>query len=165
MRKGLLAQWRRGIATRGLAAAAMLAVPVAVAATIGFGSSLSGVTDGLSALASGPDATEGDDAEPPKLDSAISALGTATSSGGGAGGGATPAPGADGGGGDAGRVEGSAPAPQEGSAPSSDSGSGGGAGAIDSPEVNVPNADDGVGNTVGGLLDGVGDTVDGVLGN
>src|SRR5262245_22068825 len=57
MSNGLLAEWRRGIVARGLAGAALLAVPVAVAAAIGFGTSLSGVTGGLSALANGPDTT------------------------------------------------------------------------------------------------------------
>jgi hypothetical protein len=56
MRKGLLAWWRGRIVARGLAGAALLAVPVGVAAMIGFGTSLSGVVGGLSAVASGPDA-------------------------------------------------------------------------------------------------------------
>ena len=41
---------------RGLAGAALFAVPVAVAAAIGFGSSISGVAGGLTAVTSGPDA-------------------------------------------------------------------------------------------------------------
>src|SRR5262245_13518049 len=56
MGKGLLASWRRRIVTRGLAGVALFAVPVAVAAMIGFGTSISGVAGGLSALTSGPDA-------------------------------------------------------------------------------------------------------------
>jgi hypothetical protein len=56
MRKGLLAWWRGRIVARGLVGAALLAVPVGVAATIGFGTSLSGVVGGLSAVANGPDA-------------------------------------------------------------------------------------------------------------
>ena len=54
MGKGLLAWWRRRILARGVAGAALLAIPVAVAAAIGFGTSLSGVAGGLSAVTSGP---------------------------------------------------------------------------------------------------------------
>ena len=42
-----------------LQGAVLLAVPVAVAAAIGFGTSLSGVAGGLSAVASGPSAVPG----------------------------------------------------------------------------------------------------------
>src|SRR5512132_2091601 len=56
MGKGLLPWWRRRIVARGLAGAALFAVPVAVAAAIGFGTSISGVASGLSAVTSGPDA-------------------------------------------------------------------------------------------------------------
>jgi hypothetical protein len=49
MGRGLLAWWRRRIVARGLAGVALLSVPVAVAALIGFGTSLSGVAGGLSA--------------------------------------------------------------------------------------------------------------------
>jgi hypothetical protein len=56
MGKGLLAWWRQRIVPRGLAGVAVLSVPVAVAALIGFGTSLSGVAGGLSAVTSGPDA-------------------------------------------------------------------------------------------------------------
>ena len=54
MRKGMLAQWRRGILARGLAGAGLLAVPVVAAGAIGFGNSFSGITGGLSAVANGP---------------------------------------------------------------------------------------------------------------
>src|SRR5512133_4177778 len=56
MGTGLLSWWRRRVAARGLAGAALFAVPVAVAAAIGFGTSLSGVAGGLSAVTSGPNA-------------------------------------------------------------------------------------------------------------
>jgi hypothetical protein len=56
MGKGLLAWWRRRIVARGLAGAALFAVPVAVAALIGFGTSLSGVAGGLTAVTNGPGA-------------------------------------------------------------------------------------------------------------
>src|SRR3954454_14046884 len=56
MGKGLLAWWRRRIVARGLAGAALFAVPVIVAALIGFGTGFSGVTGGLSSVTSGPEA-------------------------------------------------------------------------------------------------------------
>jgi hypothetical protein len=56
MGKGLLAWWRRRIVARGLAGAALFAVPVAVAALIGFGGGFSGVSSGLSSFTNGPDA-------------------------------------------------------------------------------------------------------------
>ena len=59
MGTGLLSWWRRRVAARGLAGAALFAVPVAVAAAIGFGTSISGVAGGLSAVTSGPEAVPG----------------------------------------------------------------------------------------------------------
>jgi hypothetical protein len=56
MGKGLLAWWRRRIVARGLAGAALFAVPVGVAALIGFGTGFSGVAGGLSSVTNGPDA-------------------------------------------------------------------------------------------------------------
>jgi hypothetical protein len=47
------------IVARGLAGVALLSVPVAVAALIGFGTSLSGVAGGLSAVTSGSTDTTG----------------------------------------------------------------------------------------------------------
>ena len=46
----MISQWRRGIAARGVIAAALFALPVAVAVVIGFG----GLGVGLSSLAAGP---------------------------------------------------------------------------------------------------------------
>src|SRR5918995_4627138 len=74
MGKGLLAQWRRGIAARGLLGAALFAVPVAVAALIGFGTSLSGVAGGLSSFAEGPSTTTTSDTSPAKLNRAVVAI-------------------------------------------------------------------------------------------
>src|ERR671919_1491693 len=74
MGKGLLAQWRRGIAARGLLGAALFAVPVAVAALIGFGTSLSGVAGGLSSFAEGPETTTTSDTSPLKLNRAVAAI-------------------------------------------------------------------------------------------
>src|SRR5262245_5217309 len=75
MGKGLLAWWRRRIVTRGLAGVGLLAVPVAVAAMIGFGTSISGVAGGLSALTSGPDAVPASSQTGPRrLNRAVVAL-------------------------------------------------------------------------------------------
>lgn len=75
MSKGLLAWWHRRIVSRGLAGAALFAVPVAVAALIGFGTSLSGVAGGLTAFTSGPDAVPAAaQPAPNKLNRAVVAL-------------------------------------------------------------------------------------------
>ena len=55
MGNGLLAWWRRRLASRGFAGAALCAIPVAVAALIGFETSLPGIASGLSAVTGGPD--------------------------------------------------------------------------------------------------------------
>jgi hypothetical protein len=60
--------------SRGLAGAALFAVPVAVAALIGFGTSLSGVAGGLTAVTSGPDAVPASATTPNKLNHAVAAL-------------------------------------------------------------------------------------------
>lgn len=74
MGKGLLAWWRRRVLARGVAGAALFAIPVAVAAAIGFGTSLSGVAGGLSAVTSGPDAVPASAQTPTNLNSAVVAL-------------------------------------------------------------------------------------------
>ena len=75
MGKGLLAWWRRSIVSRGLAGAALFAVPVAVAALIGFGTGLSSVAGGLTAVTSGPDAVPASvQTTPTKLNNAVVAL-------------------------------------------------------------------------------------------
>lgn len=51
MHQGLIAQWHRGVAAQGVAGAALLSIPVLVAATIGVGGGIGG---GLSSLATGP---------------------------------------------------------------------------------------------------------------
>jgi hypothetical protein len=156
MRKGLLAEWRRGLAARGFAAAALLAVPVGVAAAIGFGSSVSGLTEGLDSLANGPDSSQATPASSREIDTAITAI---------AGGDpAAPAP--------AQGVPGTNPVPGGGTdAPGDDGGSddsgtgvaqnppsGGGAPGLD-PEVNVPS-----GNPVGDLVQDLNDSLGGLLG-
>src|SRR3954447_24912474 len=75
MGKGLLAWWRRRIVARGLAGAALFAVPVAVAALIGFGTGFSGVAGGLSSVTSGPEAVPAAaQAGPTRLNRAVAAL-------------------------------------------------------------------------------------------
>ena len=74
MGKGLLAWWRQRIVARGLAGAALFAVPVVVAALIGFGTSLSGVAGGLSAVTNGPDAVPATQTTSTSLTHAVVAL-------------------------------------------------------------------------------------------
>ena len=54
MGSGLLAWWRRRLASRGFAGAVLCAIPVAAAALIGFQTSFSGIASGLSAVTNGP---------------------------------------------------------------------------------------------------------------
>jgi hypothetical protein len=75
MGKGLLAWWRRRIVARGLAGATLFAVPVAVAALIGFGTGFSGVAGGLSSVTNGPDAAPASaQTGPRRLNRAVVAL-------------------------------------------------------------------------------------------
>ena len=76
MGNGLLAQWQRRVVARGLVGAIFLAIPVAVAAAIGFGGSLSGVAGGVSAIAEGPTTTTATGLSPYKLNRAVRALAT-----------------------------------------------------------------------------------------
>ena len=89
MGKGLLAWWRRRIVARGLAGAALFAVPVAVAALIGFGSGFAGVAGGLSSVTNGPEAVPASaQTGPTKLNRAVVALAnrqTASTGSGGSG--------------------------------------------------------------------------------
>jgi hypothetical protein len=169
MGNGLLAEWRRGIFARGMAGAALVAVPVAVAAAIGFGTSLNGLTGGLSELASGP----GDSAAPAPaapagdtIDDAIvdlsgppSGAGAGEGTGGGGGGGG------DGdGGGDGGSV---VQTPGGGGGGGGDGGGGGVAGQPTGdavPELPpLPGGSDGGGGGTGGAGGGVGGVVNEVL--
>ena len=163
MGKGLLAWWRRRIVARGLAGAALFAVPVAVAALIGFGTGFSGVAGGLSSITNGPDAVPASaQAGPSRLNRAVVALASrqATSNNSTASGNA---PGGSGGGGSTG---------------SSDTGSGSGSGSgsgtdstgtqvptIDTPTVpniSLPGTDSG--GVTGGATDTLNDTVNNVGG-
>jgi hypothetical protein len=163
MPKGLLAQWRRGIVARGLAAAVLLAVPVGVAATIGFGTSLSGLSEGLGALASGPARSQAEpDTDRDAIDSAISALASATTGGSGGGQAGAPGPGVPvGGGGDGGAPSGGSTPDDAAPAPEASGGTSGTEEPVTVPEVDVPNSGT---DPIGGLLDGLGGAIDGLLG-
>jgi hypothetical protein len=176
MGNGLLAQWRRRMVARGLAGAALFAVPVAVAAAIGFGTSLSGVAGGLSAVTSGPDAVPASAQTGSRnLNKTVAALNpkpspssqsTGTSGGGGdSGGNSLPSGGGSVGGGGSGGSSGSG-------------GSGGGSGSTPLPTITAPSAPgvplpgggstsdttDQIDGAVNNLLGGVDQTVNGLLG-
>ncbi|HET8593026.1 MAG TPA: hypothetical protein VFL56_05130 [Solirubrobacterales bacterium] len=169
MGKGLLAQWRRGIVTRGFAGAILSAVPVAIAAAIGFGTSLSGVAGGLSSIASGPDAiTTSTGTTPTKLNRAVATLASRDAadrstvdggSDGSSGGGSGIGEGTTGGGTTGGGTTGGGSA-----------GGGDGIPTIDPPDIGLPGGDGGTSgggsldDTVNGVVDGVGNTVNGLLG-
>jgi hypothetical protein len=174
MGKGLLAWWRRRIVARGLAGAALFAVPVAVAALIGFGTGFSGVAGGLSSVTSGPDAVPAAARTgPSKLNRAVVGLASKQT---GTSGPASLGNGAGGSNGNSSNIDSSD------NSSSGSTGSGGGSGstgiqtpvinAPNAPPVNIPNAGgdttsgatDGVNNTVNGLLGGVNQTVNGLLG-
>jgi fibronectin-binding autotransporter adhesin len=172
MRKGMLAQWRRGLLARGLAGAALLAVPVAVAAAIGFGNSFSGLAGGLSALASGPDnpAPPPAGARPSGLSRALVALaGEPAAGGGGSGtGGGGSETESGGGGGLDGSNGGSGGSTTDGTSGSTTGG------ATDVPGVDVPITGDGggagdptggAGGSADGIISGVTDAVGGLVGN
>lgn len=178
MGKGLLPWWRRLIAARGLAGAALFAVPVAVAAAIGFGTSISGVAGGLAAVTSGPEAVPASaQTSPSKLNLALVAqanrqIGSNGSASirrvrgvGGGGGGSTGTTGTGAAGGTGGGSAGSGSGSGSGSRPVVDT-------STSPPQVNLPGtggATDGVTNgvnsTVNGLLGRVDDSVKGLLGN
>jgi hypothetical protein len=162
----MLAQWRRGILARGVAGALLLAVPVVVAAAIGFGNSFSGITGGLSAVAEGPATSPTTTSTPRRdLDAAVVALADSAPGAGATGGG-----GSGGGGGgqgelgtsDAGSVGGGG-----GGSTQTGGGGGGGGGTQGAPQGPLPPAPGGGGGSsdpVGDLVQGLGDTVNGLLG-
>ncbi len=173
MGKGLLAWWRRRIVARGLAGAALFAVPVVVAALIGFGSGFAGVAGGLSSITNGPDAVPASaQTGPNKLNRAVVALAskqtssagpTTTTNGGGGGGTSGGSTGTTTGGGSGGSNSGSSgtsvptidtPSAPQISLPGSGSGGGGGTvgGTGDAVNGAVNNVLGGVNNTVNGLL-------------
>src|SRR3954454_10938200 len=163
MGKGLLAWWRRRIVARGLAGAALFAVPVAVAALIGFGTGFSGVTGGLSSFTNGPDAVPAAaPTGPQKLNRAVVALASKQTGSGGA---------TTTGGGGPSDVESTGSGTDSGSG--SDGGSGGSGGGSETtqvpsvgtpspPQVSLPGS--GSGGAVGGATDSLNGTVNNVLG-
>jgi hypothetical protein len=168
MGKGLLAWWRKRIVARGLAGVALLSVPVAVAALIGFGSSLSGVAGGLSAITSGPDAVPASSPTAPvKLNRAVAALGNRQTSD-------APATGS------VERSTGAASTPTiagtrggSGSGGGTDTtggGTGGGSGTAPAPTITAPSTPDvslpgtGSGGATGDTVDTLNDTANNVLG-
>jgi hypothetical protein len=169
MGKGLLAWWRRRIVARGLAGAVLFAVPVAVAALIGFGASLSGVAGGLSAVANGPDAIPAAQTTTPnQLNNAVTGLASKAAPGSA---GVNTVSTNDLGGGTSGTGTVSGTGSNQGG------GSGGGGGqtisAPSAPNVNIPGGDGGSGagsavngavNNVNGVIGGVGNTVNGLIG-
>ena len=192
MGKGLLAQWRRGILARGLLSAALFAVPVAVAAAIGFGTGLSGVAGGLSSFAEGPATTTTSDTSPLKLNRAVVPLASRSESasapaGGGNGSSTTGGDGAssipgDGTTTDGGTTTGGGTTNGGGTTTGGSAGSGGSSGGgtptISAPDIELPSTGGGTGggggtidntidNTVNGVdstLQDLGDTVNGILG-
>jgi hypothetical protein len=168
MGNGLLAEWRKGIVVRGLLAAALLAVPVSVAAAIGFEGSLAGLGGGLGSLADGPAETRLEADQTP----AASTIDTVAAVGGG-GEGAAPGGGPPSGA-DANPVTGGAgPGPGAEPAPGATSPGGGDAGGQDGGAVPTPGGQvpapvgapaAGATNPVGQLLEDVNETVTGLLG-
>lgn len=174
MGNGLLAQWRRGIVARGISAAALLAVPVMVAAVIGFSTGLSSLAGGLGALASGPDepsestsATSADlDAvlvgfSGPRSDGAPGAPDRGTGGGGGetGGGGGETGGGGGGTGGGGGPVD-SVALPPVGNPP------GGGVEIPGVPGVGDPGSDPSTDtDAINEILKGISDSVGGLLGD
>ena len=172
MGKGLLAWWRRRIVARGLAGAALFAVPVAVAALIGFGTGFSGVAGGLSSVTNGPDAVPAaSQTGPTKLNRAVVALTSRQASANGS----TPA-------GSGGASTGGSTGTNTGTSGGSGGSGGGGSSTPSVPTIDTPNAPnvslpgggsggatggatDAVNGTVNNVLGGVNNTVNGLLGN
>jgi hypothetical protein len=156
MGNGLLSWWRRRIVARGLAGAVLFAVPVAVAAAIGFGTSISGVVGGLSAVTSGPDAAPAAaQTGPNKLNHAVVALVNRQTG--------SSAP-ASGGGGGSGGVGGSNTT-GSGSGSHGGSTSSGGSGGSSSPLIGTPAAPQISLPGTGGATDGVTNTLNGNVNN
>lgn len=177
MGKGLLAWWRRRIVARGLVGAALFAVPVAVAALIGFGTGFSGVAGGLSSITNGPDAVPtAAQTGPRKLNRAVVALANRP-----AGSNGSAVSRNDAGGGSSGGSNGTTASPGTDSGTGTGTGTSGSGSGTQIPTVSTPSVPSvslpgtGGGGTVGGATDtlngtvnnvvgGVNDTVNGLLG-
>jgi hypothetical protein len=189
MGNGLLAWWHRRTASCGLVGAALCVVPIAVAALIGFGTSLAGVASGFGALTTGPESTsvsaQTDPTDPSKLNRAVLALaskpgpsvGSNSDGDSTVGGGRGPTGdrtgtgtvGTGGSGGPVGSDGGSGSSTV--SAPVGSGGSGSGGGSTSAPSISLPstggatdtvnNTVNGVGSTAGGAVDSVNNTLGG----
>ena len=153
MSNDLLAQWHRRLAGRGAAATALLIVPIAMAAVIGFNGGLGGVTGGFFSALDGPEPQAAGATTPPGLPGAARAASTAAAGTGDDGGG-----GATGGGG---AGDGSPSAPGAPSGPNPPTGRG--VGIPGGEGVPVP-VDDPSG-TAESIVSGVNRTLDGLTGN
>jgi hypothetical protein len=167
MGKGLLAWWRRRIVARGLAGAALFAVPVAVAALIGFGTGFSGVAGGLSSVTNGPDAVPAAaQTGPSKLNRAVVALANRPAGSNGS------ASGNDAGGGSSGGSSGTTDGTGTESGTGTDTGTGtsGSGSGTQVPTVSTPSVPQvdlpgtGSGGAVGDTTDALNGTVNNVLG-
>ena len=160
MGKGLLAWWRRRIVARGLAGAALFAVPVVVAALIGFGGGFAGVAGGLSSVTNGPDAVPASaQTAPNKLNRAVVSLASKQTSGG-----SSRSTSNDGGGSSGGSTG-------TDTSGGGSTGSGTGSSGTQVPTIDTPSAPDvnlpsggSTGDTVTGATDAVNGTVNNVLG-
>jgi hypothetical protein len=165
MSNGLLAWWRRWVASSGLAGAVMCAVPVAVAALIAFGTGISGITAGLAAVTSGPSggsdtiSSASAQTDPSGLNRAVLRL--ASNSVGSSSDARSTAPGTGGGSKRDGTVVGTGGS-GGGSSGQAVSGSGGSGGGSSTSPTNGTPGTDAVNNTVNNTVDSVGNTVDSV---
>ena len=163
MGKGLLAWWRRRIVARGLAGAALFAVPVAVAALIGFGSGFAGVAGGLSSVTNGPDAVPAAaQTRATKLNRAVVALANRQTTSTASGPSSSPTGGSTGG--STGTIGSSGTSGTTGSSGTS-SGSSSPITIPSTPDVSLPGTgSSGAGGAVSGATDTVNGTLDNVLG-
>jgi hypothetical protein len=159
MGKGLLAWWRRRIVARGLAGAALFAVPVGVAALIGFGGGFAGVSSGLSSVTNGPDAVPAAaQTGPAKLNRAVVALASRQTGPSGS------APASNGGGGSGGGSTGTDTAGSNGSSNGSSGTQVPNINTPTTPNVSLPDTSGGTSGAVGGATNAVNDTANNVLG-
>jgi hypothetical protein len=161
MGKGLLGWWRRRIVARGLAGAALFAVPVAVVALIGFGSGFAGVAGGLSSVTNGPEPVPASaQTGPTKLNRAVVALASRQTASTGSGGSGNATDGSTGG----------STGTTGSSGTSGTTGSSGGGSSTQAPAIRAPTVPQvslpgsGTGGAVSGATDALHGTLDNVVG-
>lgn len=158
MGKGLLAWWRGRVVARGVAAAALLALPVAAAALIGFG----GTIGGLTAVTHGPESVNVSNPGRDHLNRVVIALASPSGRAGTAGG---TGRGGSGGGGGNGVPRATSPSGVQGvDSPEQNDNTGT---ANPSTPVQIPGTGAGpgsIGDTVNGVLNGAGNAVNSILG-